>query len=203
MEVVRRLVGQRRVLEVPDLVVGHERPTAGLNVSTSFVEADGEDDRRVVLRERVPTPASSARPTAARDAATSTILQVPFTTISLRSSPELSIMCILRRRRAERDRRLEQVPVEEALEPPVEVDLRPGAQESVRLGRVGHVLERLAEAPQLRRRAPRTASGGRARRARRARSAAARRAGRADGPASRADRRRGCADGWPSMFSPQ
>src|SRR3954454_20517385 len=41
-----------------------------------------------------------------------------------------------------------QIPVEKALEPPVEVELGSGAQEAVRLGRVGHVLERLAELAQ-------------------------------------------------------
>src|SRR3954453_2650126 len=41
-----------------------------------------------------------------------------------------------------------QIPVEEPLQPPVEVELRAGAEEAVGLGRVGHVLERLAELAQ-------------------------------------------------------
>src|SRR5215210_4244586 len=41
-----------------------------------------------------------------------------------------------------------QMPVEKALEAPVEVDLRAGPQEAVRLGRIGHVLEGLAEPPE-------------------------------------------------------
>src|SRR3954449_6649920 len=43
---------------------------------------------------------------------------------------------------------LHEVPVEEALQAAVEVQLRAGAQEAVALGRVRDVLERLAEAPQ-------------------------------------------------------
>ena len=65
------------------------------------------------------------------------------------------------------------MPVEEPLKSAVEVELRAGAQQSVGLRRVGHVLERLARAAAARRRAARTASGSRARPARRARSAAA------------------------------
>src|SRR4051812_10529024 len=41
-----------------------------------------------------------------------------------------------------------EIPVKEPLEPPVEVELRADTQEAVRLGRVGHVLERLAELAQ-------------------------------------------------------
>src|SRR5215210_7544216 len=41
-----------------------------------------------------------------------------------------------------------QIPVEESLEPPVVVELGPGAQKAVRLGRIGHVLEGLAELPE-------------------------------------------------------
>src|SRR3954453_10010722 len=47
-------------------------------------------------------------------------------------------------------RLLHEVPVEEALEAAVEVQLRARAQEAVALGRVGDVLERLAEAAQRR-----------------------------------------------------
>src|SRR3954468_1978400 len=45
--------------------------------------------------------------------------------------------------------RLQEIPVEEALEPTEEVQPRAGAPEAVALGRVGEVLERLAQAPQL------------------------------------------------------
>src|SRR3954467_2238912 len=48
-----------------------------------------------------------------------------------------------------RGRVLHEVPVEEPLEAAHEMQLGPGAQEAVRLGRVGDVLERLAEAAQL------------------------------------------------------
>src|SRR3954468_7772838 len=43
---------------------------------------------------------------------------------------------------------LHQMPVQEALQPAVEIQHRAGAQEPVRLGRVRDVLERLAEAAQ-------------------------------------------------------
>ena len=104
-------------------------------------------------------------------------------------------------RRRTRLTRSHQVPVEEPLQPPVEVELR-ARRAGSRAPRWGRSRTRTScRAAQLARRAARTASGSRARRARRGRSGAAPGRSRAGGTASRRGTPRAPATAWPIIRS--
>src|SRR2546430_1222796 len=121
-------------------------PWAGFRVSTSWVLPTV--NVTVACLAAVPALASSARPTAPMDAA-STNIKLRFTAILLCPHRVPDYVHIPRVVMIAGLVRSDQVPVEEALDATVEVDLRAGSQEAVCLGRIGHVLECLPEAPEL------------------------------------------------------